>query len=66
MLENPKGVKKKDVESKGGGVVKKKKRRVTISIYEDTKNRLENFGRMSQSYDDVINQLFDEREVVGT
>jgi hypothetical protein len=61
MLENPKSV-KKDIESKGE-VVKKKKRRVTISIYEDTKKRLENFGRMNQSYDDVINQLFDEREV---
>jgi hypothetical protein len=62
MLENPKSVKKGGVELKGGGM-KKKKRRVTISIYEDTKARLENFGRMNQSYDDVINQLFDEREV---
>jgi hypothetical protein len=58
MLENPKSV-KKGVQSKGV----KKKRRVTISIYEDTKKRLENFGRMNQSYDDVINQLFDERDV---
>jgi hypothetical protein len=55
-------VKKGGVESKET-TVKKKKRRVTISIYEDTKARLENFGRMNQSYDDVINQLFDEREV---
>ena len=58
MLDNPKSV-KKCVQSKGV----KKKRRVTISIYEDTKKRLENFGRMNQSYDDVINQLFDERDV---
>jgi predicted CopG family antitoxin len=57
MLDNPKSV-KKGVQSKGV-----KKKRVTISIYEDTKKRLENFGRMNQSYDDVINQLFDERDV---
>jgi hypothetical protein len=62
MLENPKSMKKGGVQSKETGVVKKKKR-VTISIYEDTKARLENFGRMNQSYDDVINQLFDERDV---
>jgi hypothetical protein len=61
MLEKPKSV-KKGAQSKETGV-KKNKKRVTISIYEDTKARLENFGRMNQSYDDVINQLFDEREV---
>jgi hypothetical protein len=48
MLDNPKSVKKE-----------KEKKRVTISIYKSTKERLENYGRMGFSYDDVLNTLMD-------
>lgn len=33
----------------------------SIRVYRDTKERIESQGRMSESFDDVLNRLLDER-----
>ena len=34
----------------------------TIRISRDTKGRLENYGKMSMSYDDVLRDILDQLE----